>query len=416
MIFQNMLLFTAIVGTVLALLTIAGVNIYDISLIKKQQQFNKQPHARRYRQRPLISIIIPTCNDERLIERTLASLVQSSHRKLEVIIVDRHSRDATKKLVKQFIAQYPRKKIRLSAKRTPVSAVQAVADVYRTYASGELILWLQPGQLLDRQALSAAVKHFNTEPGLDGLNCNHRVGTAYSTVSLFQRFELLLSYQFQKFNSISNTDYAATADGIIYRRAVLNQLLPKGSQKSSAAASPHPPMLRLGNRNIRLRYASDVVIYAAPLVSFYALAHERYLLQLRRLETLKSYRRLFFTRNSAYSKFLTWFRLPLAVCVGVAALCIPVLLTYFIYLAVRLHQPALYGISWALLTLFTVFAVWGDEHLKLHQKTGYSLLAPIVQGGFYLLSFVQIFVVLRSLLDSTRLFPLDGRRRFVSKV
>ncbi len=402
MIFQSLLLFTVIIGGILAVLTVGGSNIYDLRHIKLRRQFSRHPHARHYRQRPLISLIIPTRNDALLIKQTLESIAGSTYRKLEIIVVDSNSQDTTATVVRQFIADHPKRMIRLSAKRRPVPAIQAVADVYRAHAAGELVIWLQPGQLLDREALANAVRHFNSEPDLDGLVCSSRVGTAHTTASLFQHFEQLLSRRSQKFSSISNTDYAAAATGVLYNRTTASQLLPAASRKSTKNAGRQLFPLRLGNRSTHICYGSDAVLYSAPLASSIDLFRQRYRLQLRRFMAVKTYRPVFFARDASYTLFLTWFRLPLAVGVGLAALCIPILLTYFIYLAVSLHQPALYVLSWALLTLFMVLAIWDDERLKLRQKAAYTLLSPIVQPAFYVLSFVQLFVILRVFLGTRK--------------
>ena len=49
-----------------------------------------------------------------------------------------------------------------------------------------------------------------------------------------------------------------------------------------------------------------------------------------------------------------------------------------------------------------LLAVWGDEHLKLRQKAAYSLFVPITYVVFYVLSFVQIFVVLRAVIPGRK--------------
>ncbi len=47
----------------------------------------------------LISIIIPTKNEERNIERCLKSIIKSDYKNFEIIVVDQHSTDKTKQIV-----------------------------------------------------------------------------------------------------------------------------------------------------------------------------------------------------------------------------------------------------------------------------------------------------------------------------
>jgi cellulose synthase/poly-beta-1,6-N-acetylglucosamine synthase-like glycosyltransferase len=387
MILERLFLVTALVGSILALMNVIGANVYDIRAVKKQRQLAVHPHSRRYRQRPLISVIVPTRNDERRIELCLNGILRSSYRKLEIIVIDADSHDKTKNIVKNFISDHPKRNIRLIAKRTSNNGFGAVATGYKKYGQGELIMLCEAGSILDKHALSNAVKHFNTESNVGVISFKRSVESAFSTVGLFQKYENLLRYRSEKFTSVSNSDYAASGEGAIYRRDVF---LNSSSSRLSVA--------RPGNKNVRSYYASDVVAYTEPLPSFYALLKQRYRLQLSRLQALRDQRQLIFTRDSDYTKFLTWFRLPFAICVGAVSLFVPILLSYFIYMAVELHEPTLLILSWVILGIFLLFAVWGDEQLKLRQKAAYSAFIPITYGLFYVMSFVQIFVILKGVM------------------
>lgn len=57
--------------------------------------------------RALISIVIPTYNDQQFIERTVLSAVHQTYRPLEIIIVDDGSTDATPDICRRLERQYP---------------------------------------------------------------------------------------------------------------------------------------------------------------------------------------------------------------------------------------------------------------------------------------------------------------------
>ncbi len=59
-------------------------------------------------QTPLVSVIIPAYNAERLIDRTLTSVLNQTYRHLEVWVVDDGSRDRTPDIVRQFAERDPR--------------------------------------------------------------------------------------------------------------------------------------------------------------------------------------------------------------------------------------------------------------------------------------------------------------------
>lgn len=56
---------------------------------------------------PLVSVIIPVFNDPNGIDTTLASLVEQTYPKYELIPVDNHSTDATPTVIREWKNQYP---------------------------------------------------------------------------------------------------------------------------------------------------------------------------------------------------------------------------------------------------------------------------------------------------------------------
>lgn len=390
----------ALVGTITATMHIIGAAWYDLREAQKQRQLRKHPHARRYRQRPLVSIIVSTHDDERVIERCLASLAASSYRKVEIIIVDHASNDATKDIVKKYTAGHPKKNIRLVARRSAAGERSALARVYQRHGAGQLVMELRCTDMLDKSALSNAVKHFNMEQDLAVLNPANEVASAFSVAGLFQKYLTFLSQRPKKFASITGSEYLVEQAAIYRRDTFLDLYKATAKQRHGEAAG-----LSFGNKRVRTYYASDVIINTPPQVSLYRLLKHQYGLQQWRLQVLVADRRLFFAHAADYAKFLTWFRLPFAVCVGAAAAALPILLGYFMYLAFGLHEPTLLLVSAATLGIFLLFAIWDDGQLKLRQKLAYSAGFPMTYGLFYLLSFVQIFVVFGSILPRKKVRP-----------
>lgn len=89
---------------------------------------------------PLVSIIIPVYNREKVITRTLESAVYQTYENCEIIIVDNYSTDQTFELLNQFASS--NKKIRLFQNETNIGPVRNW-DKCLGYARGEFvkILW-----------------------------------------------------------------------------------------------------------------------------------------------------------------------------------------------------------------------------------------------------------------------------------
>jgi glycosyltransferase involved in cell wall biosynthesis len=96
----------------------------------------------------LISIIIPCCNSERFLERTLNSVLKQDYPPLEVIAVDDGSTDGTRDILKR----YPAVRV-LSHPRGGNRGVAASMNLGVTEAQGELIAFMDHDDLWAPQKL-----------------------------------------------------------------------------------------------------------------------------------------------------------------------------------------------------------------------------------------------------------------------
>ncbi|HXR49828.1 MAG TPA: hypothetical protein VN778_02275, partial [Verrucomicrobiae bacterium] len=69
---------------------------------------------------------------------------------------------------------------------------------------------------------------------------------------------------------------------------------------------------------------------------------------------------------------------------GAVTLLAPILFGYFVYVAIRLHQPIFFILCLIVLTIVLLLTIWGDEHLRPLQKLTYSVSIPITYGLFCL--------------------------------
>lgn len=54
-----------------------------------------------------VSVIVPMHNGERFISRCIESILNQSYKKIELIIVDDNSTDASYKIIEKYINTYP---------------------------------------------------------------------------------------------------------------------------------------------------------------------------------------------------------------------------------------------------------------------------------------------------------------------
>lgn len=104
----------------------------------------------------LISIIIPTYNEEKYIRKTLESIKDQKYKNIEVILADSNSSDTTKELARKI---YPQIKIVNKKERGVGIACNAAAKV----AKGKLILFIDADTSITKELLGAYEKAFEDE-------------------------------------------------------------------------------------------------------------------------------------------------------------------------------------------------------------------------------------------------------------
>ena len=62
--------------------------------------------------KPLVSVVVPTCNRQAIFQRCMEALVRQTHPNYEVIIVDDYSTDDTPAFMQRFIAEHPEQDVR----------------------------------------------------------------------------------------------------------------------------------------------------------------------------------------------------------------------------------------------------------------------------------------------------------------
>ncbi|HSX45493.1 MAG TPA: glycosyltransferase family 2 protein [Candidatus Saccharimonadia bacterium] len=365
-----------------AVANIIGASLYDLKQVRLRHRRALKPNSKQFRRRPLVTVIIPAHDNEKIIRDSLQSLVGSSYRKVEVIVADNGSSDGTKRVVREFSKTHPKKAIMLYAKRRQIDDKQLVSEAFRRYGHGELVVCLKAGSVLGKNSLAKAAQHFNDNERVDAARLNQQAAHGLYISGLFQEFGLLFwsrsmkaasAFNRRGFESGQDNPYA-----ILYSADAFRGLGHKRSKSIYKAV-----------------YASDSIVYV-PCLTLSRLIGQTYS---RKLNSLRSNFKITASAQVTKDDAGQILRLGASFLRALAWLVVPAILTYFTYLAVHLHEPTFILASWAAMALFAAFAIWEDEQLGLRQKLRYTLLMPINYGWFYIiLSLINYVVLLTSFL------------------
>ncbi|MDB5165717.1 MAG: hypothetical protein JWM00_607 [Candidatus Saccharibacteria bacterium] len=370
MIFGYLLILSVVGGGLFALIIIIGVALFDIQKIRKQRVVNRHPYRRRYRERPLVSVLVMATSNQQAMKDCLVSLVKSKYKKIEIIIVDTLPRSKVRRLVEEYVqAGLTERIVTFTTKR---SEGMAVVAAYRRHGNGEIITIIDGVSVVEPHIFNRIVWEFNADQRIRAVGINDQLIPSMSSIRILQTYENFFRKLSSKTKSAFNISHATPHVNIAYRKdALLTSTF--------------------GHKQHRTAYASDAILYRDAASSLYTSLSERLHWQRITINNLIAHRSHFFTLDTNYSKFATWVYLPFTIYLGLVALLLPLLLGYFIYLVVEVRQPLLFILSWVVLGIFLLFAVWSDEHLGRRRKLIYSILLPTAFVAAYLLSLLQLF-------------------------
>ena len=355
-----MMIVAAVAGGVLALAHIAGVFLYDVRSAQFKRAYKKHPHARQYHARPLITVVVSAYNDADRVMYTLNSVLKSSYRNVETLVVDLGSEDYTKAVVKGYIEQHPKQSIRLITQREQEGGRHTLKRAVKHYGSGELVLGIPAGGYVDPYALKNAVLHFAHDEAMDALNVNRYIESRASVIGLFERYFAILSQRSDKF--LSATGLLVTVRRMtLYRRSAY--------------------LRKRGSGHLTVRYAHDVTVGIPALASYRKIFG-------------RSYRAYVHLLRGTYPSNRSWLQLVYICCSAFLALTGPVLIGYFLYVALYLHESTLLLLCIAGLSTFLIIAINEEGRFNLWRKAVYVLGIPITFALFYLMTLARLLAVL----------------------
>lgn len=379
-------------------LTIA--NLYDIRKFKMQRELARKPKPRK--KRPLVTIIIPAHNEEKVIERCLESVCKSTYRKLQVIVVDDASTDDTRKLVRNFILQHPKKNLALRWKLKNGGKAAALNHVLGQYAQGDLIMTLDADSMIGPNTVANAVAYFD-DPEVVGVAANVRIMEELTILGFLQRFEHMVGYRSKKAHSLLNCEFIIGGVASTYRAEILREVGYYDTTTLTEDIGLSMNVIASGNRQRKLVYGVDVVAMTEGVDSFGALLRQRYRWKYGNLQNVLKHRRLFANPGRQFSRSLTFYRIPMAFFGELILLLEPIVLCYVVYQTFISGNLNMIIGSYAVVTFYLLLTLWPDEHLDLRNRFRLSMYVPIAYFIFYIMNFVQLVAIVRCLLKAPQL-------------
>ncbi|WP_168796486.1 glycosyltransferase family 2 protein [Arthrobacter echini] len=351
----------------------------------------------------LVSVIIAAHNEESVIVRTLDSVRRSNYQFFEVLVADDASTDLTGRLVRDYQLRHPEMDLRMVRMRTNVGKGAALNAALRRYARGQFAMTLDADSIIDPDAISNALTYFD-DPYVAGVAANVQIMEEGTALGILQRFEHMIGYRSKKLYSILNCEFVVGGVASTYRMRVLHKVDFYDTDTLTEDIGLSAKITSLGNRRFRMVFGADVVAKTEGVLTFRALAKQRYRWKYGSLQNLVKYRGLMLNPSRRYSRTLTYYRMPMAVLSEFTLLVSPLAWTYAVYWSIVTQTPALILGAYATITVYTLLTVWLDENLSVRERARLSVYAPTAYFLFYIMDLVQLTAALRCIARSRGLF------------
>ena len=198
---------------------------------------------------PLISIVIPTFNEENIIRQKLENTVNCSYpnEKMEIIVVD-SSTDKTPHIVREFSIKYPLIKLIHDEKR--VGLATALNKAYKI-CKGEIIVKTDCDTLMDSNTLSEMVSNF-ADPTVGAVTGKTNVANNILQEKNYKCIQQIIQTAESRIDSIYMTHTLAA-----YRRRLIREY------DATQYGDETIQSIHIRRQNYRAIYDQDVNFYEA---------------------------------------------------------------------------------------------------------------------------------------------------------
>ena len=218
---------------------------------------------------PFVSVIVPAYNEEKVIDRTINSLLASTYKDFEIIVVDDGSPDNTSQVVREKYRNNP--KVALYTKENGGKA-SALNHGWHL-AQGEIIVALDADTVFTPTTISALVRRF-ADKEVGAVAGNAKVGNRLNIVTKWQALEYITSQNFDR-RAFSSLNCITVVPGSVgaWRRSVLEET---GGFSSETLAEDQDLTIQVCKLGYKIGYEEDAIGLTEAPDTFRGLAKQRF--------------------------------------------------------------------------------------------------------------------------------------------
>ena len=371
---------------------------HDVFAIYRDIKYrNKLAHVT-----PRVSVLIPARNESVGILRTIDSLLKSTYRNAEIVIVNDGSTDDSDARIRSFIHRYENGKteyandIALVYRYQPSGGKGNALNHAFACSEGDIIVSIDADCIVFPDTLSHFVRCFSNPEVMAAVG-NVKIGNTNTIIGVIQYLEFLFSFYFKKAESVLGTIYIIGGAAGAFRRSVFQKI---GTYSTTNITEDIELSVRIQNAGMKVVYADKALVYTEGASEMKGLLKQRLRWKRGRFETFLTHKNLFFSLDKKHNKILSWVILPLAYFGELQLSLEPFFLVFLYVYSFFIHDFSSFisGII-VVASMFFVQLFFDNGEKK---ALSFYLLAPIGWLLFYVSTFVEFNALLHSILGLAR--------------
>ncbi len=246
---------------------------------------------------PLVTVIIPAYNEERVIESSIHRILASDYGTMEVIVADDGSKDRTSELVAAAFGDNPRVKLMTMSNGGKASALNRALAV----ATGEIIVALDADTQFEPQTIARLVRWFENEK-VGAVAGNAKVGNRVNLVTRWQAVEYVTAQNIER-RALTRFAAIMVVPGAVgaWRRSALADV---GGYPEDTLAEDQDLTIAIQRRGWKVCYDEQAVAWTEAPETLGALSKQRFRWAFGTLQCLWKHRAVMWQRDPAGLAFV----------------------------------------------------------------------------------------------------------------
>jgi cellulose synthase/poly-beta-1,6-N-acetylglucosamine synthase-like glycosyltransferase len=280
-------------------LTLLRSMVYGVLAVAQKVKSKRRARLMPFYQPP-VSVVIAAYNEEKVIARTVRSVLNNGYGNLEVVVVDDGSKDRTLLVLEEEFAGDPRVRICTQPNSGKAGALNhAIRE-----SSRNILVALDADTIFRKGTIEKLVRHFGDEK-VGAVSGNARVGNRKGWLTRFQSIEYVCGFNLDRraldlLNAITVVPGAVGA----WRKDLIERV---GGFTGDTLAEDTDITLAIRRLGYAIRYEEDAIAYTEAPESTRDLAKQRFRWAFGTLQAAWKHRDATFNPNYG---FLGWVALP----------------------------------------------------------------------------------------------------------